>query len=128
MKDKFVPYEIAKRLKELGFKEPCITYWYTTKENRTPEIMFRDADIKNGWINGEGCNTTAPIWQDVIDWLKINHKITVEQFSTVKSFKTVSFESIWRVQQFGNPKKYRDVNLKSRESAIKKALTFVTPL
>ena len=30
MKDQFAPYEIAKKLKELGFDEECYEY-YTTK-------------------------------------------------------------------------------------------------
>lgn len=127
MKDKFVPYEIAKRLKELGFKEPCITYWYTTKENRTPEIMFRDADIKNGWINGERSNTTAPLWQDVIDWLREEKKILVDPYgiSTVQYgwvLKRVSDgHVIGRNEKTGTYKE-------TLKNAIEKALTFVTPL
>jgi hypothetical protein len=32
MKNEFIPYEHALELKELGFDEPCLAYWY----NETP--------------------------------------------------------------------------------------------
>lgn len=63
MKDQFVPYELAVKLKELGFDEPCFGAWL-----RNPSILnFGNypsqeiANIESGIL--------APLWQQAFDWL-----------------------------------------------------------
>jgi hypothetical protein len=42
MKKEFVTYEIAKSLKELGFKKPCIAYYLEGIFYLTPQIYGSD--------------------------------------------------------------------------------------
>lgn len=46
MKNEFVSYEIALALKELGFNEPCFTYYYNVSGNLRTNISV---DVDNGW-------------------------------------------------------------------------------
>lgn len=72
MKDQFATYEIAKKLKELGFNEPCLGYF-------TPSMQFILAntsktlsiwDVRNGFL-------IVPLWQQAIKWLKEKHNIRI---------------------------------------------------
>lgn len=40
MEKEFIPYEQALVLKELGFKEPCIGYWWNNKDFTEPEFLL----------------------------------------------------------------------------------------
>lgn len=71
----FVPYEIAKALKEKGFDEPCLSYWYTTN-SVDPKIRVKDMSY-DGYINEPDQHTTAPLYQQVFDWFRENHKIHI---------------------------------------------------
>jgi hypothetical protein len=46
MKNVFVSYEIASELKELGFDEPCFTYYYNVSSKLRTNISV---NIDNGW-------------------------------------------------------------------------------
>ena len=40
MEKEFVNYEIALELKELGFNEPCIGFWWNNKDFTEPEFLL----------------------------------------------------------------------------------------
>ena len=64
MKHLFVPYEIAKKLKELGFEEECLGYYDNKILTYSKNDVFRNfATIKNKLAS-------APLYQQVIDWLR----------------------------------------------------------
>jgi len=71
MKEQFVTYEIATELKELGFNEPCFGRF-------VGESTFI---LDNGELSQEQNTTTyaplAPLWQQVIDWLREKHNIHI---------------------------------------------------
>ena len=46
MEKEFVSYEMALELKELGFNEPCFTYYYNVSGNLRTNISV---DVDNGW-------------------------------------------------------------------------------
>ena len=46
MEKEFVNYEMALALKELGFNEPCFTYYYNVSGNLRTNISV---DTNNGW-------------------------------------------------------------------------------
>lgn len=114
MKNQFVTYEIAKRLKELGFNEPCFGYFthsgkYISKEN-----------IQNDFFEDSQC--AAPLWQQAIDWLRNKHTIDI----WVRNTKDEEF--VWNVDvrpthplRSGFEKNY----YQAREAAILKALTLI---
>ena len=46
MKELFVPFDIALRAKELGFNEPCFTYYCTDGYfSETPKIVVMTSSI-----------------------------------------------------------------------------------
>ena len=77
MEKEFVPYELALKLKELGFDECCFKAYrqshFTLTTGEEDETPFRLYDLLtsnsfyNGWREGE---CTAPLWQQTFDWFR----------------------------------------------------------
>ena len=78
MKEQFVTYEIALKLKELGFDEECFgryegTDYYLEKWNGVKlEPTHTTSQNTFSWQLA-----SAPLWQQVIDWFREKHKIRV---------------------------------------------------
>jgi len=84
MKNQFVTYEIALKLKELGFNERCMAEYsvYNQKQcsQNDPDfrfntdedlgIIFQDSNIYPDTIS-------APLWQQVIDWFREKHDVNI---------------------------------------------------
>lgn len=68
MKEQFVDFETAKMLKGLGFKEKCFAVI------DSGGIVYRDDKP----INTPTEHVTAPLWQQVEDWLWHNQNIIIE--------------------------------------------------
>lgn len=64
MEKEFVTYEIALKLKELGFNEPCFGVYYD-----------KDGNIRKTDFSEIG---DAPLWQQAIDWLMRVHNMDIE--------------------------------------------------
>lgn len=75
MIEQFVTFEIALALKELGFDEECICVFDSYKNLRGTIIGSIDGDYlkKDKWDS----RLPAPLWQQVIDWLREIHKINI---------------------------------------------------
>ena len=71
MKEQFVTYEIALKLKELGFDEECLMLWEHTDFWTN---LVRPEEFKKV-VSERYCQ--APLWQQVIDWLRRKHKIDI---------------------------------------------------
>ena len=77
MEKQFVTYEIALKLKELGFDEECLA-WYL------PEIYIKDnictpilgAYCRN-WSSSKD-RLNCPLYQQVTDWFREKHNIHIE--------------------------------------------------
>ena len=83
MKEEFVTYEIALKLKELGFDEPCFGYFPPLKKELT---IWYNSEITN---NGEFI--LAPLWQQVIDFIWEKYHILINTYQI--SHKDI----IWQV-------------------------------
>lgn len=70
---RFVSYEISKQLKEKGFKEPCLACYDGSEMLSTYSTLF---EPKNYNVGG-GKNTSAPLYQEVVDWFRDKHSIDV---------------------------------------------------
>lgn len=103
MEKEFVPYEIAEKLKSLGFNKPCFGRYYlhgTQKhislftDSNTDEISKRKS-VKLI------CN--APLWQQVFDWIRDKHSIIYGIFDIRISTSTSSgyrFRyQFWKINQ-----------------------------
>ena len=70
MNNEFVSYEIALKLKELGFDEPCFTYYYNINGNIRTGIVV---NIYNAWTylaTKKLGITLAPLYQQVFRWFR----------------------------------------------------------
>jgi hypothetical protein len=73
MNEEFVSYEIALKLKELGFDEPCFTYYYNINGNIRTCLSI---NIYNAWtyLGTKKLGTTlAPLYQQVFRWFREQH-------------------------------------------------------
>ncbi len=81
MNELFVPYGIAKHLKQLKFDKPCFGYYdngnyfnWSIEEGENPSMFINLEETSHGdWY-------ISPLYQQVIDWFREIHKlhITVE--------------------------------------------------
>ena len=77
MEKEFVSYEIALKLKNLGFDEPCITYYFELTSNLRTHLAI---DIRNAWTysgNKKLGFTLAPLYQQVFKWLRNKYDIDI---------------------------------------------------
>jgi len=74
MKHLFVPYAIAKLLKEKGFNEPCFGFYYT---NPSCDEEDRLKIWHCEYMALAEFEMLAPTYQQVLDWFRIKHKIIV---------------------------------------------------
>lgn len=94
MKEQFVTYDIALKLKEKGFDEPCLAAYNQSDENKfmiAPQLSsYQIASGKNSDV-GKIEKVTAPLWQQVIDWFEDKYKIsvTVVTYTSFKNDKLV---------------------------------------
>ncbi|MGV6945027.1 hypothetical protein [Sphingobacterium kyonggiense] len=62
MKNQFVPYELAVKLKELGFRDNCMMYYHN-----------------GNLVNYFNLSTTiAPLWQQAFDWFREKYGLICE--------------------------------------------------
>lgn len=87
MKNQFCSYEIALKLKELGFDEKCMASYYTydIKNFSKGKYDYRgkfefDYSTEDQYIvnSNETYYVSAPLWQQVIDWFRDEHDIVIE--------------------------------------------------
>lgn len=73
MTKEFVTYEIAKRLKELGFNEFCLAEY---DASNLEKYVLKIVQFP---INTENCffSIPCPLWQQSIDWLRTEHNTLV---------------------------------------------------
>lgn len=109
----FVPYELAEKLKEKGFKEKCIAYYWIGINEHTPSFVVEDnmPDIgicimdllsehnKEEWSPF----VDAPTISQVLKWLREEKKIYVdiETCPTSETKEKVSFEPSVRYSSDG---------------------------
>lgn len=85
MKHLFVPYELALLAKEKWFNESCFMHWIHFYKDLSPYLETTDF-MKDYFIRKEIDNygINAPIHQQLIDYLRINHNlfIKIDNFTT----------------------------------------------
>ena len=136
MKEQFVTYEIALKLKELGFDEKCVASYYTydIKNFSKGKYDYRgkfefDYSTEDQYIvnSNETYYVSAPLWQQVIDWFREKHKIDIYPEPTYSlteySFKVITVHDKSKKQEYwdGMGKTYNTYQ-EAREQAILKAI------
>ena len=131
MEKQFVTYEIALKLKELGFDEKCFGLFKNEK-------FYRDFEVFQ-WQNFSDC-IKAPLWQQVISWLKNECKLEIEVFKWVAKCyhneelatphylfdidKAFEHTNDWIYQSINDDLKYHTYE-EAREQAILKAIELI---
>ena len=125
MNEQFVPYDIAVSLKEKGFNDPCIGYFWREK--------LYICENQNGVLNPpRGYDDipaiSAPLWQQAIDWLRNNFKIMIcldfYSDNNIEYHYKISEPNTWDECDIfveSGFKKYED----ARKVSIMKALTLI---
>lgn len=64
MEKEFIPYELAIKLKELGFDENCLAYFKDDEfKIPNPHEPFRNSEMKAWFVS-------APLYQQGFDWFR----------------------------------------------------------
>lgn len=127
MKEQFVTFEIALKLKELGFDEECFSAY--TEDGGLMDIGNYSNYDKIGELDGHSyyISCLSPLWQQVIDWLREEHKIDIYPEPTYSlteySFKVITVHGKSKKQEYwdGMEKTYNTYQ-EAREQAILKAI------
>ena len=131
MNEQFVTFEIALKLKELGFDEECLAYyWLMNKDVR--EFMYCGEPTR---ISKDKTHLALPLWQQAVDWLRTKFMITINiadnaferkyAYAISYLFSNSTIDMSGPYLNLGNAGKYYDTYEKAREAAILKALELV---
>ena len=77
MKEQFVTYEIALKLKYLGFDEECLGDYYIIPSDKTPNPNGEFLGLKYEDVSSYTRLVSASLWQQAIDWLREKHNIHI---------------------------------------------------
>lgn len=90
MKKQFVPYELAVKLKELGFDENCFGFY---QNDKSLTIGLEEADINHFTnkraLKNETYSCVAPLWQQAFDWFRKEHNL--EGYTGLCYFKDMTY-------------------------------------
>jgi hypothetical protein len=125
MKEQFVTYEIALKLKELGFNEECLCGWEIGYQNipylHSPhnKNTFGIPNFKK-YCHSNKHIIQAPLWQQVIDWLREEYNINIKFEPTTQDKHDIfiNFNIGW---EFYKALPYYE----AREQAILKAIELI---
>lgn len=109
LKSQFVTYEIALKLKELGFDEECFCTYYNRILSRNPSHKIDATPIQGKpyvWKNSKVHNSIvcAPLWQQAIDWFWNNYKILVYTYLIPDKTKTIMWVTKYQHEDFWSTK------------------------
>jgi hypothetical protein len=71
MEKEFVPYELALKLKELGFKERCLTYYGEDKPMIYDGVTIHGWDHNTSFLNW----TSRPTFSQAFRWFREKHNL-----------------------------------------------------
>jgi hypothetical protein len=80
MEKEFVPYELALRMKALGFDEPCLGSYYNYSEENFKEGKFDyrgELNIEYSIYNENTYYILAPLFQQSFRWFREKYRLSV---------------------------------------------------
>lgn len=122
MEKEFVPYELALRMKQLGFEEPCVAHWFN---NVGIGIEFRLEPLAKSIAktNISVYYELAPLYQQAFRWFREKYNLFGEINLTTKQEDVKEFEFF--VLDINEPlfesddyKKYKEAELACLEKLI----------
>jgi len=136
MKNKLVPYDIAKKLKDLGFNEECLAYHLkngglvAVTQNKPYFVTEVNTNFDN-----EDC--TAPFWEDVIKWFEEKHQLVIVVVPYTAKYRTYKIYRLTEIVEIvclfgrdvnldGDKSRRYDDNYTARKDAILKAIEIIS--
>ena len=81
MKELFCTYEIAMKLKELGFNKGCLDIYYDNgDEDSESNWKLLLEKPKKSFKNDKEFEIAAPLWQQAIDFLRDEYNLSINVF------------------------------------------------
>lgn len=140
MKNWYVPYDIAKSLRDLGFDESCLGTYLTDKSvmegklypaeqdcDNTPEfdedgyknfVVIKNSDLKN-----VPQYLAAPLYQQVDEWLETKHGILINIISmTSGCTHRIMIDKYTAMKQFDPAEFFERKYSATRKEALEKAI------
>jgi len=134
MKEQFVTYEIALKLKEKGFDGKCFCFYRENGQVAEGSICFGliHNSLEGVYDYEKHQNpirktiVAAPLWQQVIDWLREKHSLDIMtrqlQLDGRAYYKITKIETEDKIKGYSN---FCKSPYEAREKAIKQALTLI---
>ena len=121
MEKEFVPYELAIKLKELGFDESCAMYWRPEMDGSMQiwyhqDERFDDAIGSQNSDDAEWVTCTAPLYQQAFKFFREKYNLV----SWIRRRAGFYKEYSWYISNFNNedPDEYEfDLHIESYEAA-----------
>ena len=125
----FIPYDLAIRLKELGFDEECYC-WYHTVDKELSALGVTNPDVIEAMVNHDKIKPRgikAPLWQQAFDWFVENRNVHVSIEVICKNRRQQYKVVIRKVANFGSYIESRHTfgGFDTREEAKEKALQYI---
>lgn len=89
LEEEFIPYELAVKLKELGFDEECFSY-YTVFEKFSGDVS--NGRRYNSDFKESGSYISAPLWQQAFDFFIYNYGL-------IPIIETNSYSYVFKIQE-----------------------------
>jgi hypothetical protein len=77
MEEQFVTYEIALKLKELGFDKPCF-FAFDNCQMRCKDLRTNEQEFEGVNYNSSILYISQPLWQQAIEFLKSRKVLVAE--------------------------------------------------
>lgn len=120
MEKEFVPYELAVKLKELGFDEPCFGEYRQWDGNKPYLKLYQDIDVcstdSSDYQYTVECLT--PLWQQAVDF--IMSKI---DFKNLKTQFTLTIKADYYLDEYSKENNYTAVEIAcGKQSCLEKLI------
>jgi hypothetical protein len=120
MEKEFVPYELAVKLKVLGFDWPCYAYIYTgdTGNNYDHYLEVKPSDAKD-WNGKSDLCISRPLFQQAFRWFREKYKLSPITSQFGYSIEDQFGQIIHTIPDDENPLCYEEAELACLEKLIK---------
>ena len=68
LEKEFVTFEIAEKMKKLGYDEPCFAFYSSSFAKIKAKLIIGSIVKEQKHYQGQICS--APLWQQAVEWLK----------------------------------------------------------
>ena len=79
----FVPYQLAVKLKELGFDEPCLSHRYS---DRVDDFHFLPKPLNNSQLIKENRGWATPTFSQSFRWFREKYNILATIYSNASGY------------------------------------------